>query len=352
MFRTRAMLGGLIGGAIGAAIWAAVVYFTEYEVAWIAWGVGALVGYGVAVGNRGASHSATGAGILAVGIAILAIVAGKYAAIQLVLPDTDDIAAAWIASLEDEELVVSYVADEVAGEFEAAGRPVEWPAGVDPNRASTEAEYPPDVWAEAASRWTGFSQEERSSFRGELEDQIQQNAAAAGPEIRATMVEEAFRGSFGGLDILFFGLAVVTAFGVAAGGRKTKEEVAEEYHDAIRRVMIGVMVADQEADDTEIRAIVDIFGQLTGSELTEAAVRAEADQARIEGRDLTTTLQELSPYLSDEGKELAVQAAIMVATADGEFDARERELIEQVAAALGMSQNHLRGTIAEVTRSG
>lgn len=38
---------GAIGGAIGAAIWVAVGYLTSYEVGWIAWGIGVLVGIAV-----------------------------------------------------------------------------------------------------------------------------------------------------------------------------------------------------------------------------------------------------------------------------------------------------------------
>ena len=44
MNRFGALAGGVVAGSIGALIWAAIAYFTGYEVGWVAWGVGGLVG--------------------------------------------------------------------------------------------------------------------------------------------------------------------------------------------------------------------------------------------------------------------------------------------------------------------
>ena len=59
---------GLIGGAIGAAVWAGVVAVTQYEIGWIAWGVGGLVGYAVAAGNSDKHRSPTAAGYIKSGM--------------------------------------------------------------------------------------------------------------------------------------------------------------------------------------------------------------------------------------------------------------------------------------------
>lgn len=64
-----------VGGAIGAGIWYAIVMATDYEVGYVAWGVGALAGFGMMMGVGGHDDRA---GILAGGIAGLALLAGKY----------------------------------------------------------------------------------------------------------------------------------------------------------------------------------------------------------------------------------------------------------------------------------
>ena len=77
------VLFGVVAGSVGAAIWAWVSLTTNREIGWIAWGIGGLVGLAV----RLASHEEEGDGFLpglvALIIAILAIVAGKYAAVHL-----------------------------------------------------------------------------------------------------------------------------------------------------------------------------------------------------------------------------------------------------------------------------
>ncbi len=47
------VLGGLFGGGIGAVIWAVITYITEYQIGYMAAGVGLLVGYGVRLLGKG-----------------------------------------------------------------------------------------------------------------------------------------------------------------------------------------------------------------------------------------------------------------------------------------------------------
>lgn len=47
------ILGGAVGGLLGAVIWAAVTYFTEYQIGWLAVGVGFLAGFGVRLLGKG-----------------------------------------------------------------------------------------------------------------------------------------------------------------------------------------------------------------------------------------------------------------------------------------------------------
>ncbi len=134
---------GLVGGAVGAFVWAAVVYVTEYEIGWIALGVGGLVGFCVALGNKDRGRSPTAAGTLAVVITALSIVAGKYAAVEMLMPSDAELVGMFTERFDDEEYVVSFLADDVAGEFRSAGREMVWPQGVDPANASSQSDYPP-----------------------------------------------------------------------------------------------------------------------------------------------------------------------------------------------------------------
>ncbi|MBC7877753.1 MAG: hypothetical protein H7Y59_11345 [Anaerolineales bacterium] len=63
---------GLVGGGVamlvGAAIWGAVTYFTEYQIAWMAIGVGFLVGFAVRLLGKG--HAA----IFGISSAVLSLI--------------------------------------------------------------------------------------------------------------------------------------------------------------------------------------------------------------------------------------------------------------------------------------
>ena len=337
---------GLIGGALGALLWAGVVYVTEYEIGWIAWGVGGLVGFSVALGNKDRGRSPMAAGSLAVIITVLSIVAGKYAAVEMLLPSDVEIIEAYTESFDNEEYVISFMADDVAAEFESLGRPVVWPEGVDPASASTQSDYPPDVWAEADRTWARMSDDERTAFREEREAQVRQNVETSLPDIRAAISRGGFFGSFAPMDLIFFGLAMVTAFGMGSG-RKTAEDVATEFAQAIKLAMFKMMLADGDIDDEELATIAAVYQQLTGAEISEEAIRAEAVVAESGVRDLLVALGELSPHLNDQGKEMVVKAAIMVAVADGRVTDEERLLVTEIATAVGMSESQLSGTLAE-----
>ncbi|HVS18453.1 MAG TPA: hypothetical protein VMT18_07630 [Planctomycetota bacterium] len=208
---TRALFGATLGGLIGAALWAGVAFLFHYEIGWIAWGIGVACGFGAAKFGDQLDWST---GAAAAGIAVLSIALGKYAAVQLVVDD----AVAEIASGQveiDEELAVSYVADEVVAAFHAEQRPVNWPGGVEPSNPTMQSEYPRDVWAEAQRAWNELTPQERATFKADLARDLQANAEL----FRDGAVQAGFRESFGALDVLFLFLAVGSAYKLGSGAQ-------------------------------------------------------------------------------------------------------------------------------------
>lgn len=190
---------GLLAGVLGALIWAGIAYYTGYEVGWVAWGVGLMVGGGVLVGSKG--EVSTTNGTIAVAITVLCLIAGKFAAVHFTLQDT------WSNefSLDDEEVLISYVADGVMYQWQEEGMDVRWPAGVDPQMASKQSDYDPGVWTAAEEIWAEMLPSERHEFRQQIEAD------------RSEVSEAGFKESFGMYDLLFFGLAMMTAFKLAIG---------------------------------------------------------------------------------------------------------------------------------------
>jgi phosphate/sulfate permease len=208
----RSIIGGILGGLVGAVIWAGISCFTGYEIGWIAWGVGGLVGLGCTWGGQGGGRPL---GVVAVVITLVSIVAGKYAAVELSIRreigSREEVLQSALTNLQKNDMVVSYLADEIIEQREAQGETIQWPSGVNPEEANQQSDYPPAIWSEAASKWDGMSAQEREQYRDQLEEQIRTNIQA----FFSGVSTYGFRNSFGVMDLLFFGLAVATAFKIA-----------------------------------------------------------------------------------------------------------------------------------------
>jgi hypothetical protein len=81
---SRAAVFGLAAAAVGAVVWAELMVTTNYEVGFVAWGIGALVGAAVfrACPRRDGAVTA-----IAVALALLGVLAGKYLGFVLTARD-------------------------------------------------------------------------------------------------------------------------------------------------------------------------------------------------------------------------------------------------------------------------
>ena len=205
----RWIIAGAVGAAIGTAVWVAVGYFSNYEVGWIAWGVGFLVGLGVRIGAG--DEDGWLPGITATSIALASVLLAKYLVVSLLVSSA--MAEFQEYRVTDPNEMVAVHADEVAEEFEQAGRPVVWPPDDESEDAPIETHYPPDVWAEAKRRWSQLSPEEQQAQTSKHEEEVSEAIELLTKEARST----AFQDSFTPWDLLWFGLAAVTAFKVGSG---------------------------------------------------------------------------------------------------------------------------------------
>jgi hypothetical protein len=201
----RWMFGGLSGGAVGAAAWVAVGYFTNYEIGWIAWGIGLLAGLGVRMAaHPGEQDESAVRGVVAAAIAVTCILAAKYLVFHLV--GNKQVQALVNADLPD-ETYVAMQADAIARQREEQGQPVNWPPGMSYEEASVQADYPPDIWQAAKAEWDQLTPEEKAERKRRHSEFAQQLVDA--------LPLGSFIDTFSPIDLLWFGLAIFTAFRVA-----------------------------------------------------------------------------------------------------------------------------------------
>ncbi len=101
-----AVVGGLVVGLVGAGAWAALALVGSLEVGYLAWGIGAGIGFVmVKLGARG-----TGLGVAAAALAILSIFGGKYVAMHMALERAIDD----VLTTENYQVAVTDASDFVA----------------------------------------------------------------------------------------------------------------------------------------------------------------------------------------------------------------------------------------------
>ena len=209
------LISATAGAAVGGAAWVLLGHYANIETGWVAWGIGLLAGLAVRK-VAGTLHCGAGPGMAALAGAFTSILLAKYFVILLAV---NPLFAAWQVSvdaftLENPGLAIGAIAHEIIEEdYEAAGKPVPWPEGVDSDSAFEQADYPPEIWKEAESRWEQLPREERQRQI----DLVKQQRQKVIDGILEELFQQAFLQSFGLWDLLWFGLAMYTAYRVGSG---------------------------------------------------------------------------------------------------------------------------------------
>lgn len=134
---------------VGAGVWFGIAYATNYEIGWIAWGIGLIVGAGMYAGNRQADSTA---GAVAALLAVASIVGAKVLLFYVVFQPYFEVTN----SVHDRtEMLASVLAND---QMEAAAVPI------DPNEdwERWEAEFD-RVLIESRTRVEAMSAEERET---------------------------------------------------------------------------------------------------------------------------------------------------------------------------------------------
>lgn len=166
------VLGAVIGGLIGAGVWAFISYQFNIEIGWIAIGVGALCGLGGAIGAGGEGGAITGG--MAALVAMGAISMGKYAAVTWQVDDYlgDEYFTPLTLDEIDDELILTYLADDICTDFINAGEAIDWP---DPEiylrSAMWPDDYPQDIIDETWDIWDDMGFTEKMNARRAIADE-------------------------------------------------------------------------------------------------------------------------------------------------------------------------------------
>lgn len=121
--------------------------------------------------------------------------------------------------------------------------------------------------------------------------------------------------------------------------------VQAHFSDAIKRVMILMMLADGKIKLEERKAIQHIFHALTGHLLSDEDIRKEVILTRANEQSMDSFLHGLLGCLNVDGKLLVLQAAYAIAESDGEFAPRERTFLYSLGDRLELDPQIVQGLL-------
>ncbi|HKC41404.1 MAG TPA: hypothetical protein VKC15_17810 [Gemmatimonadales bacterium] len=198
------LLNGILVGIVAAVGWAVIVYVTGYEIGWVAWGVGALVGLAVA---KSAHEPSAVLGPTAAALAVGSLLLAKVLIVQFgapslirneVLKNPDAVTAMFMVDMR--------VHKSFSPELQASLDQVEKNPGA--LAADRRYELIQQVQAEAAARAKAASQRERTAVVGASVDGI----------LKAMGFFGLLKSVFSFWDVLWIFLAVSSAFKIAQSG--------------------------------------------------------------------------------------------------------------------------------------
>lgn len=119
---------------------------------------------------------------------------------------------------------------------------------------------------------------------------------------------------------------------------RAEQQAQDEFRHATLLVAYLTAWADDEVDDREVEAICRTQQDLWRHVMSPEAVRADLERFKSQPPAVLDILRELSPKLSDRGKELVILAARAVADAKTAPVDCQMQVVQKVAEALARGQ--------------
>lgn len=193
-----AVVAGALAALVGAGIWTAIVVITDYEIGWIAWGIGALVGIAM---SRFTPERSVKLGVIAAVIAVVGLAIGKVATVRVLVPTIGrDLI------MESPEFLVQAFAHDMRAKERFSPELSIQLAGLSTTDSLPEP-LATKVLEEAQARMDNAPPEERARVATMFTQTI----------LGAVDLTGQFTASLSLFDFLWFGLALATAFKIMRG---------------------------------------------------------------------------------------------------------------------------------------
>lgn len=144
-----------------------------------------------------------------------------------------------------------------------------------------------------------------------------------------------------GLGLLFRGFGAV--LGRGRGPRRSKSPDALAIHSLV--AMSQVAIADGRIDDAEVEQISHILTRLTGKGYSPAQVMDMLTKLNPSPSDL----EQVGQDLSENDRQIVLEAALNIAVADGEIHPNEYAVVSDLARTMRIGADQFRHAMARIS---
>jgi len=130
--------------------------------------------------------------------------------------------------------------------------------------------------------------------------------------------------------------------------REEQRNFQSLYSQGIKKVMIMMMLADGEIQASEIAMMKAIYSKVTNEGLSDYEIQEEVENCKQYPGEMESLIEDLFPYLNENGRELIFKTAYYMAIADDKHRREEEVLIKKIGKILQLSSSHMKGIIAEI----
>lgn len=216
------LIGALLGGLVGVVAWAAIAVYAGYELGYVAWAIGGVVGFGaVKLGGRGSTLA-----VVAAVVSLASIFLGKVVANQMILNREVDAVQAGLTQADY---------DEAVADAEALSKLT---SGDDDrqfmfDRGYSDAETPQSIRESDIENFRQYQVPVLKRLHGEKLDIDSWRSAVSDSAFGELSVMSLVLEELNAMDLLFAALGVATAFGIVMkAGAESSDVSADEDTNA------------------------------------------------------------------------------------------------------------------------
>ena len=135
-----------------------------------------------------------------------------------------------------------------------------------------------------------------------------------------------------------------------------REKIVEAIEAAavqhVGHAMVITLAAQPEVSDEAVDTLRSIYERLSGGVVSTEEVRNQIEGAKNPYFDADEQMFRIADQLDERWSERLVQAVFLVANADGEATPEQMELLSELPALLGMSEERFRELVSDAIERG